>query len=377
MTSRRRSGSGFSAQAPKRLLGRAFPAAASAGAAVGYRAESTEATATTRAEILDGTVAEFSASQASRKAKDLLTNVGRALRGKPEVVLRASVALIGRGHLLLEDVPGVGKTTLARALARSVESTFRRIQFTSDLLPSDLTGISVPELLNGQPTSRFEFQPGPLFANVVLADEVNRASPKSQSALLEAMSESAVTVDGITHTLPDPFFVIATQNPLEHHGTHPLPESQLDRFMMRLSIGYPDAEDEAEVLREDPAASALPRLEAVLSLPELRAMQEAAGNVKFEDSLVAYLLAIMHRSREHEALELGVSPRAGLALRRAAQARALIDGRDYCIPEDVRELAVDVLAHRITVDPRGGSSRASEETRWILSEILDSTPVPL
>jgi MoxR-like ATPase len=326
---------------------------------------------------LDGTVAEFTASQASRKANDLLTNVGRALRGKSEVVLRATVALIGRGHLLLEDVPGVGKTTLARALARSVESAFRRIQFTSDLLPSDLTGVSVPEFHNGQPTSRFEFQPGPLFANIVLADEVNRASPKSQSALLEAMSENAVTVDGVTHALPDPFFVIATQNPLEHHGTHPLPESQLDRFMMRLSIGYPDPEDEAEVLREDPAATALPRLAAVLSLAELRAMQEAAGNVKFEDSLVAYLLAIMQQSREHEGLELGVSPRAGLALRRAAQARALIDGRDYCIPEDVRELALDVLAHRITVDLRGGPGRASEETRWILSEILDGIPVPL
>jgi MoxR-like ATPase len=322
-------------------------------------------------------VEEFTASQASRKANDLLANVGRALRGKSEVVLRATVALIGRGHLLLEDVPGVGKTTLARALARSVESAFRRIQFTSDLLPSDLTGVSVPEIHNGQPTSRFEFQPGPLFANVVLADEVNRASPKSQSALLEAMSENAVTVDGVTHALPDPFFVIATQNPLEHHGTHPLPESQLDRFMMRLSIGYPDPEHEAEVLREDPAATALPRLAAVLSLAELRAMQEAAGNVKFEDSLVAYLLAIMQQSREHEGLELGVSPRAGLALRRAAQARALIDGRDYCIPEDVRELALDVLAHRITVDPRGGPGRASEETRWILSEILDGIPVPL
>ncbi len=327
-------------------------------------------------EHLDESPVELSASHAARRADDLLTNVGRALRGKPEVVLKATVALIGRGHLLLEDVPGVGKTTLAKALALSVESIFRRIQFTSDLLPSDITGLSVPEMKNGQPTSRFVFQPGPLFANVVLADEVNRASPKSQSALLEAMSENSVTVDGVTHALPSPFFVIATQNPLEHHGTHPLPESQLDRFMMRLSIGYPDGEHEAEVLREDPAASALPHLEAVLTLHELRAMQEAASHVKFEDSLVAYLLAIMQQSREQESLELGVSPRAGIALRRAAQARALIDGRDYCIPEDVRELALDVLAHRITVDPRGAPSQGSEETRWILSEILDRVPVP-
>jgi MoxR-like ATPase len=317
------------------------------------------------------------ASEAARQANDLLSNVARALRGKPEVVLRATIALIGRGHLLLEDVPGVGKTTLAKALAKSVDSDFKRVQFTSDLLPSDLTGVSVPEMLNGQLTSNFSFQPGPLFANIVLADEVNRASPKSQSALLEAMSEFTVTVDGVTHALPDPFFVIATQNPLEHHGTHPLPESQLDRFMMRLSIGYPAPEYEAEVLRDDPAATALPNLSAVLSLDELRTVQRSSTAVKFEDSLVAYLLAILEETRGHDGLELGVSPRGGLSLRRAAQARALIDGRDYCIPEDVRELAVDVLAHRVSVDLRGGAIRGPEETRWILSEILDSVPVPL
>ena len=319
----------------------------------------------------------LAASVAARHASDLLSNVERALRGKPEVVLRAAVALIGRGHLLLEDVPGVGKTTLAKALARSVESDFKRVQFTSDLLPSDLTGVSVPEMRNGQLTSNFAFQPGPLFANVVLADEVNRASPKSQSALLEAMSELTVTVDGVTHPLPDPFFVIATQNPLEHHGTHPLPESQLDRFMMRLSIGYPGKEHEAEVLREDPAASALPHLSAVLTLEELRALQRSSSRVKFADSLVGYLLAILEETRAHDALELGVSPRGGLALRRAAQARALIDGRDYCIPEDVRELAVDVLSHRVSAELRSGTNRGPEETRWILSEILDSVPVPL
>jgi MoxR-like ATPase len=258
-----------------------------------------------------------------------------------------------------------------------VESKFRRIQFTSDLLPSDLTGLSIPEFENGHATSRFVFQPGPVFANVLLADEVNRASPKSQSALLEAMSEHTVTVDGTTHPLPDPFFVVATQNPLEHHGTHPLPESQLDRFMMRISIGYPAPEHEAEVLLEDPAASALPELRPVVSLEELRAMQRVAANVKFEDSLVAYLLAIVAESRDHDNLELGVSPRGAIALRRAAQARALIDGRDYCIPEDVRELAVDVLSHRVIVDVRAGSHARSEETKWILSEILDRVPVPL
>ena len=320
---------------------------------------------------------ELSAREAAGLANDLVSNVERALRGKREVVLRATVALIGRGHLLLEDVPGVGKTTLAKALARSVDSEFRRIQFTSDLLPSDLTGLSVPEMENGRPTSRFRFQPGPLFANIVLADEVNRASPKSQSALLEAMSEQTVTVDGTTHPLPNPFFVIATQNPLEHHGTHPLPESQLDRFMMRLSIGYPAPEHEAEVLREDPAESSLPQLPSVLTISQLRAMQEVAAQVKFDDSLVGYLLAIVQETREHESLELGVSPRGALALRRSAQARALIDGRDYCIPEDVQELSLDVLPHRMTADLRGGTPQSTEETRWILSDILDRVPVPL
>ncbi|MCZ6465570.1 MAG: MoxR family ATPase [Proteobacteria bacterium] len=326
---------------------------------------------------MDRSVAELSAARAAELAEALLTNVERALRGKPEVVLRALVAVLAEGHLLLEDVPGVGKTTLARALARSLDTKFCRVQFTSDLLPSDLTGLSVPRIVDGRATGEFEFHPGPIFANVVLADEVNRASPKSQSALLEAMGERSVSVDGVTHELPRPFFVVATQNPLEHHGTHPLPESQLDRFLMRLTIGYPDREHEADVLREDPAATALPNLQPVVSLPELRGMQAIAAAVKFDDSLVAYLLQIVEETREHEALELGVSPRGAVALRRAAQARALIDGRDYCIPEDVRELAVDVMAHRVSADVRGGLRRGSEETQWILSEILDSVPVPL
>lgn len=326
---------------------------------------------------LEENVTSLTVAEAARLSGELLSNVERALRGKPEVVLRSVVALIGQGHLLLEDVPGVGKTTLAKALSQSIESEFKRVQFTSDLLPSDLTGVSVPVMQNGQLSSTFAFQHGPLFANLVLADEVNRASPKSQSALLEAMSEHTVTVDGVTHPLPDPFFVIATQNPLEHHGTHPLPESQLDRFMMRLSIGYPSPEYEAEVLREDPAGSTLPSLQSVVTLDELRAIQTVTGHIKFDDALVAYLLDLLRETREHEALELGVSPRGGLALRRAAQARALIDGRDYCIPEDVRELAIDVLAHRVAAGFHGNQSRGPEETAWILSEILDSVPVPL
>jgi MoxR-like ATPase len=321
--------------------------------------------------------ADFCAARAAELARGLLANVERALRGKPEVVLRAVVALLAEGHLLLEDVPGVGKTTLARALARSLQGRFQRIQFTSDLLPSDLTGVSLPRMDAGRATPEFEFHPGPLFAHVVLADEVNRASPKAQSALLEAMAERSVSVDGTTHELPRPFFVVATQNPLEHHGTHPLPESQLDRFLMRLAIGYPAAEHEAEVLREDPAATSLPRLEPVVTLAELRAMQHLASTVKFEDSLVAYLLRIVEATRRHEGLELGVSPRGAVALRRAAQARALVDARDFCIPEDVRELAIDVMAHRVCLDARAGIRRGPEESVWILREILDAIPVPL
>jgi len=318
--------------------------------------------------------------EAVERAAKLRANVERALRGKPEVVRRAVETLIAGGHLLLEDVPGVGKTTLAHALALSIDASFRRIQFTSDLLPSDLLGGAVPDLAGDGgkgPGRSFVFQPGPIFANVVLADEINRASPKAQSALLEAMSEGPVTVEGVSHPLPRPFFVVATQNPLEHHGTHPLPESQLDRFMLRRGIGYPAPEDEAAVLRDDPAASELPRLEPAVTRADVYAMQRVARQVKFDDSLTAYLLAIVQETREHESLQIGVSPRGAIALRRIAQARALVEGRDFCIPDDVRDLVVDVLAHRGIVDPRSGSTRGGEETAWILREILDRVPVPL
>jgi MoxR-like ATPase len=320
---------------------------------------------------------ELSLEQAAACGEKLRENLERALRGKSEVVQRSIETLVAGGHLLLEDVPGVGKTTLAQALARSIDGEFRRIQFTSDLLPGDVIGAALPELQAGHATGRFVFHQGPVFAHVVLADEINRASPKVQSALLEAMAEGAVTVDGVTHPLPQPFLVVATQNPLDHHGTHPLPESQLDRFLVRRAIGYPSAEDEAAVLREDPASTALPRLTPVVTPAEVRAMQAQALRIKFDDKLVAYLLAIVQRTREHEAIEVGVSPRGAIALRRAAQARALLDGRDYSIPEDVRELAVDVLSHRVLLEARAPGGRGDEESAWILREILDQIDVPL
>jgi MoxR-like ATPase len=326
---------------------------------------------------LEEPVEELPQPRASQLVTALLDNISSALRGKPDVVVRALVCLVARGHLLIEDVPGVGKTTLARSLAQSVDADFNRIQFTSDMLPGDLTGFAIPEASGDQTSSRFRFHPGPLFANVVLADEVNRASPKCQSALLEAMSDRTVSVDGVTHALPDPFLVVATQNPLEHFGTHPLPESQLDRFLMRVAIGYPSREYETEVLLEDPSVGTLASLEAVVTLDELRSLQRLAERVKFGDSLASYLLEIVEQSRDHESLELGVSPRGAIALRRAAQARALIDGRDYCIPEDIRELALDVFSHRVCASARAGALPGAEEHRWVLREILDQVPVPL
>lgn len=319
----------------------------------------------------------WTAREASDAAGRMISEIERAVHGKTEVVRKSVMCLLARGHLLIEDVPGVGKTTLAQALARCVDAEFRRIQFTSDLLPGDLTGISVPEFGGAGITSGFRFQPGPLFGNLVLADEVNRASPKTQSALLEAMSENTISVDGVSHTLPDPFFVVATQNPLEHHGTHPLPESQLDRFLMRLSLDYPDREHEIRVLAQDPSVHALPHLEAILGLDDLRGIQTAAQNVKVEETLLAYLLNLVESTRQHEGLALGASTRGALCLRRAAQASALIDGRDYCIPEDIRDLAVDVLSHRVAVHVRGGLQPEAEESQWIIREIVDRVAIPL
>lgn len=304
----------------------------------------------------------------------LQRSIARAIYGKEEAIQLALITLLARGHLLIEDVPGVGKTTLAQALAKSFHCTFQRIQFTSDLLPSDVLGVSVYN-----PESRdFEFRPGPIFANVVLADEINRTTPRTQSALLEAMNEAQVSMDGRTQTLPQPFLVVATQNPVEHHGTYPLPESQLDRFLMRIRMGYPSPETEREILRKRIGDDPLHSLEPVADLSDVLAMQDAVSHVKVDASLHDYALQIVNRTRKTELLTLGVSPRGTLMLQRAAQARAFLDGRDYCLPDDFKQLAVPVFSHRVVASLRHASlQKKSETTESVLRDIVESVPVPL
>ena len=300
--------------------------------------------------------------------------IARAIYGKEEAIQQALIALLARGHLLIEDVPGVGKTTLAQALARSFHCTFQRIQFTSDLLPSDVLGVSVfnPE------RREFEFRPGPIFANVILADEINRTTPRTQSALLEAMNEAQVTVDGRTHVLPQPFLVIATQNPVEHHGTYPLPESQLDRFLMRIRMGYPSPETEKEILRKRTGDDPLEVLEPVAQAQDVQTMQEAAAHVHVDNSLLDYALEIVTRTRQSSELALGVSPRGTLMLQRAAQARAFLEGRDYCLPDDFKQLVVPVFAHRVIASGRqAGLPKKAEWAEALLREIVESVRVPL
>jgi len=310
----------------------------------------------------------------SQIVSQLQRSISRAIYGKEEAIQLSLVTLLARGHLLIEDVPGVGKTTLAQAIAKSFHCTFQRIQFTSDLLPSDVLGVSVYN-----PESReFEFRSGPVFANVVLADEINRTTPRTQSALLEAMNEAQVTVDGKTLLLPQPFLVIATQNPVEHHGTYPLPESQLDRFLMRIKMGYPSHETEKEILRKRVGDNSLDSIESIADVSEVLAMQEAVAHVKVDSSLHDYALDIVNRTRKSEQLALGVSPRGTLMLQRAAQARAFLDGRDYCLPDDFKHLAVSVFAHRVVASSRHASlQRKTETTESVLREIVDSVPVPL
>ncbi len=317
---------------------------------------------------------QIASAYAVEQIERLQNAVETVIRGKPEAIRLAIVTLIAGGHLLVEDVPGVGKTTLAHALARAIDCTFQRIQFTSDLLPSDVIGLSV----YSQHSSLFEWKPGPVFANVVLADEINRTTPKTQSALLEAMAERHVTVEGMTHNLPAPFIVLATQNPIEHHGTYPLPESQLDRFMLRLRIGYPAPADEQRILRDREYSDPLDDLGPVMSATEVVELQQAVATVAVDDALVQYLMRIVAATRDSEMLDLGVSPRGTLALFRAAQALALGEDRTYCIPDDIKRLVVPIFAHRIVVSSRFSSSlRRSEEAEAVLNEILKTVSVPL
>jgi MoxR-like ATPase len=304
-------------------------------------------------------------------ASRVVENIGRVIVGKDEAIELCLVALLCEGHILLEDVPGIGKTTLAKAIARSTGCSFRRIQFTPDLLPSDVTGI----LYFNQRSQDFEFRPGPIMSQIVLADEINRATPRTQSALLEAMQERQVTVDVDTMALPRPFLVLATQNPIELEGTFPLPEAQIDRFLMRLALGYPGREDENAILLRYERHDPLDTLEPVLQADDLLAMQEQIKAVSVEESVREYMVDVVRATRDHDAVELGVSPRGTLALYRTAQALAAVRGRNFVIPDDVKYLAPTVLTHRIIISPQTRlRGRRPEE---VMAEIVDTVPVPV
>ena len=307
------------------------------------------------------------------RAQRLESTLKSIIRGSDEVVRLALVAVFAKGHLLIEGVPGVGKTTLAHALARSLDCMFQRVQFTSDMLPSDLLGTSIYSATE----ERFEFKPGPVFTNVLLADEINRTTPKTQSALLEVMNEGQVTVDGQPREVPQPFLVIATQNPIEHHGTYPLPESQMDRFLVRVQMVYPDAKSEREILRAQAGAVRLDEIRPVLGAAEVIEMQEQVKDIRVDESLVSYALEIVNRTRQSEQLSLGASPRGSLMLYRAAQAMAFLEGRSFTTPQDFKRLAVPVFAHRVVVNARYSSTlKASEQSERILGEIVENVPVP-
>jgi MoxR-like ATPase len=313
------------------------------------------------------------ASEATRALREVEASVARVIRGKPEAIRLCLATLLARGHVLIEDIPGVGKTTLARALAAALGGSFRRIQFTSDLLPSDIVGVTVFQADEG----RFEFRRGPIFANVVLADEINRTTPRTQSALLEAMSEGKVSVDDGTHELAQPFVVLATQNPVEHFGTYPLPESQMDRFLLRIRLGYPERDQERDILRElgggDPVADVKP----VIDHATLRELQDRAESVKIDDEILDYAMDVIEATRAAPALSIGVSTRGALAWYRAAQAYALVSGRDYCVPDDFKELAVPALAHRVMLAQAHDSlGRARDEAERAIADILARVASP-
>ena len=301
----------------------------------------------------------------------LIDSVARVFVGKPEAVKLTIMTLLARGHLLIEDVPGIGKTLLGIALARAFGVTFRRIQFTNDLLPSDILGLSVFD----PKEASFDFKPGPIFSHVLLADEINRSTPKTQSALLEAMSECQVTIDGKTHALPDPFLVIATQNPVEYHGTFPLPEAQLDRFLMRVRIGYPTHEDEMRILREHDRPAAAEH-HPVLTREEVLALQARVDDVRVDDAILDYAVRLSEASRTGKGVRLGLSPRGTLALARAARAHAVIEGRDHCVPDDVKAVALPVAAHRLILDTSLYGVARVDEAEQAVADLLRSVRAP-
>lgn len=315
------------------------------------------------------------ASERLEKLERLQKNIEKIIKGKSEVVKNAIIAMLAQGHLLIEDVPGVGKTTLAHLLARSISCSFQRIQFTSDLLPSDILGISVYD-----PERRlFDFKQGPIFANIILADEINRTTPKTQSALLEAMNSAQVSIDKVTYNLPKPFMVIATQNPIEFHGTFPLPKSQMDRFLMRIHIGYPDLPDEVIILKEQKSLLNLDLVEPVLSSEDMLSMQKEVEEVVLDQDLLEYIGKIVAMTRNSPHIELGVSPRGALSLRRVAQAKAYFENRDYCIPDDIKSMIGSVLAHRIQVAKtfESGGLGGQREDEEVLKQAINEVEVPL
>ncbi|MGE7879803.1 AAA family ATPase [Peribacillus muralis] len=309
--------------------------------------------------------------QANQKLEKVLENIEKVIIGKRDIAELSIVALLSGGHVLLEDVPGVGKTIMVRALAKSIGASFKRIQFTPDLLPSDVTGVSI---FNPKEQA-FIFRPGPIMGHIILADEINRTSPKTQSALLEAMEEASVTIDGVTRGLEKPFFVMATQNPIEYEGTYPLPEAQLDRFQLKMKMGYPSAAEEIEVLQRAQYMAPLEELESVITLDELKALQAEARTVIVDDTIRGYIVELANRTRSHLSVYLGVSPRGSIALMKAAQAYALVQGRDYVLPDDVQYLAPYVFSHRLILKPE--ASYDGFDAEMIIHDIVAKTHVPV